>query len=251
MLNSPPASVKICRLKSFISRSSSDDCDASDRTSTRTPVRSISARIGTSGSSRSRYTDSSPSVDQDRPDAFRQLQREVGALTGVIEHAVDRHLREGDRLDALAAHLVFGQRLVAELLERNRLERLARSVGVHQVAGEHRVEGLSGCWTSTPWRPSTIRSALMSWPIFSIAGSVSSGASSASASDVGIEKPPPKPSCPSGMYRAFAGVVDTAMPTSVARTGAVPSVITFRLKRPAAVISATSAFRSSVESMSA
>ena len=41
------------------------------------------------------------------------------------------------------------------------------------------------------------------------------------------------------------------MPTSVARTGAVPSVITFMLKRPAAFISATSAFRSSADSISA
>ena len=41
------------------------------------------------------------------------------------------------------------------------------------------------------------------------------------------------------------------MPTSVARTGAVPSVITFMLKRPAAFISATRAASSSAEPMSA
>ena len=41
------------------------------------------------------------------------------------------------------------------------------------------------------------------------------------------------------------------MPTSVARTGAVPSVITFMLNRPAAVISAISAFKPSVDSISA
>ena len=77
-----------------------------------------------------------------RPHALGQLKGEVGALAGVIEDAVDRHLREGNRLDALAAHFVFGDRLVAELLERERLERLARSVRINQVAGDHRVEPL-------------------------------------------------------------------------------------------------------------
>jgi hypothetical protein len=111
----------------------------------RTPVRSISARIGTSGSSRLAIDRFELVVDEHRAHALGQLKREVGALAGVIEDAVDRHLREGDRLDALAADLVLGDGLVAELLERNRLERLARSVRINEVAGDHRVEPFGFC----------------------------------------------------------------------------------------------------------
>ncbi len=81
-------------------------------------------------------------LDQDRLHLLGKLHRDVRALTGVIEHAVDRYLRKRHRLDALAAHFFFGQRLVAKLLQGQRLECLARTVRVHEVTGDHRVEAV-------------------------------------------------------------------------------------------------------------
>ena len=98
-----------------------------------------------------------------------------------------------------------------------------------------------------PCRPSTIRSALRSWPILRIDGSSSTGASMRQRFRLRQREAAAEAFMPKRDVARLHGAVDTARPTSVARTGAVPSVITFMLNRPAAFISAASAASSSVE----
>ena len=71
---------------------------------------------------------------------LRQLPREIRAFAGVVEQAVGRERREGHGLGALAAHVVGEPRAIAELLERQRFQVLARARGVEQVGRQHRVE---------------------------------------------------------------------------------------------------------------
>ena len=68
----------------------------------------------------------------------RQLQREVGAFAGVVERAVDGDVGERHRLGAAAADVLFAERLVAEVLDGQILERM-RDVGVEEIAGDHHV----------------------------------------------------------------------------------------------------------------
>ena len=108
MLNSPPASAKICRLRSLSSRSSSDRL--------RRERLDVDADAGAFELGQDRHQRQFEiAIDrlqfvaiERRLDARRQLQRNVAALAGINQHAVDRHLRERQRLDALAADVFFG-----------------------------------------------------------------------------------------------------------------------------------------------
>ena len=67
-----------------------------------------------------------------------KLQREIGALAGVIERALDRDVCKRDGLRAPSADLLFAERLVADVLDRQILERV-RHVGIDEIAGDHHV----------------------------------------------------------------------------------------------------------------
>ena len=54
----------------------------------------------------------------------RELQREVGTLAGVVERAFDRDVGERDGLGAAPADVFFAERLVADVLDRQILERM-------------------------------------------------------------------------------------------------------------------------------
>ena len=61
---------------------------------------------------------------QQRLQRRRQLQREVGPLAGVVERAVDGDVGERDGLGAAPADVFFAERLVADVLDRQILERM-------------------------------------------------------------------------------------------------------------------------------
>ena len=74
-----------------------------------------------------------------RHEAFAELPRQIRPLARVVDELRRRHGAERHRLGALAAHVVGEPRAVAELFEGQRLQVLARSRGVEQVPGDHRV----------------------------------------------------------------------------------------------------------------
>ena len=94
-----------------------------------------------SGSSRSAVDACEPLLLQHRREAVSQLQRQVDALAGVVEHRVRRQFLETHRLRAAPADLLLGERLVAKVLERVFLDDVGRPRGVQQVARQHRVQG--------------------------------------------------------------------------------------------------------------
>ena len=69
----------------------------------------------------------------------RELQREIGALAGVVERAADGNIGERDGLGAAPADVFLAERLVAAMFDRQILERVRGAVSVEQVAGEHHV----------------------------------------------------------------------------------------------------------------
>jgi hypothetical protein len=69
----------------------------------------------------------------------RDLPDEIRALAGIVERGFDRHIGERQGLHTAAAHVLFGQRLVAGVLEREILNQVPRPRRVEQVARQHRV----------------------------------------------------------------------------------------------------------------
>ena len=67
------------------------------------------------------------------------LQRQVGALAGVIENPCQRGLRKRNGLGAAAANVLLTQRLVPGMLEREILELVCRPGRIEQVARQHGV----------------------------------------------------------------------------------------------------------------
>ena len=72
-------------------------------------------------------------------DHRRQLTDQVGALAGEVESGFDRQIRQRERLRAAPADVLFGQRLVARVLERQLLETMLGAGRIEEIAGEHRV----------------------------------------------------------------------------------------------------------------
>ncbi len=70
----------------------------------------------------------------------RQLQRKVRALAREVLQRVCRHVRQRRRFGALARHVLFGERLVAQMFQRGVFERVRGARRVDQVARDHRVE---------------------------------------------------------------------------------------------------------------
>ena len=140
MLNASPASSKIFALRDASSASMRVDWLASAGRSIRTPCRSISASTGTSGSSRSRNSGSRPSSRRRGAQLLGELPRQIRALAGEAQQRRGRQVRQRDGFLARAADVFLRERLVAQMLERDFLDGVARPGRVEHVAGEHRVE---------------------------------------------------------------------------------------------------------------
>ena len=67
-------------------------------------------------------------------------QGQIGALACVHERRLRWHVGQANRLRAASAQVFLGERFVAQMLERRRLERVPGPRRVEQVAREHRVE---------------------------------------------------------------------------------------------------------------
>ena len=106
----------------------------------RMPARSMSASTGRSGISRSRKTSSSWSVTSSGASRFDSCRARSARSPAKFSASSGATRDKRHRLGAPAAHVFLGQRLVAEVLERGLLERVAGPRRVQQVAGEHRVE---------------------------------------------------------------------------------------------------------------
>ena len=238
MLNSPPASAKICaRSASRISRSTQRRLRG-QRAHVHAHARPLDARpaSGTSGSSRSRYTD---------VEAVALEQRGAGARPAA---APGRRVRRRSRARRRPAVCANGsalaplprtsssvQRLVAQLLERQRLERLARAVRVEQVAGQHRVER-QRARSATPCRPSTISVDLEVVADLRDRPDPSSTRAPARASASAVlerRRRRAKPSWPERhVARRAAAPSRRRARRASARTGAAPSAITCRPNAP-------------------
>ena len=68
-----------------------------------------------------------------------ELSRDIGALARIIDRRLDRHVGQRHGFGAPAAHILFRERLVAGVLEREILEPMLRSAGVDEIARQHRV----------------------------------------------------------------------------------------------------------------
>ena len=79
-----------------------------------------------------------------RDQPLGRLQRQVAPFAGVLDHRVDRHVGEAGRPGALSDDFLQGDRLVADLLQGEVPQVVARAGGVQQVAGDQRVEVESG-----------------------------------------------------------------------------------------------------------
>ena len=81
-----------------------------------------------------------PVVGQPAAEVIGHLQRQVAPLARVLDHRVDRHVGGAERLRALADDLLERDRLVADRLQGQVAQVVARAGGVHQIAGNQRVE---------------------------------------------------------------------------------------------------------------
>ena len=127
MLKGSPARRKISAASVASSCSSRAACEPSTRASTRTPCAFEAGQDRDERQLEVLVDGGDSDAGQLRAESLGQLPRQVGALAGVVEQRGRRERAEGHRLHALAADVVGGQRLVAELLERHRFQVLARS----------------------------------------------------------------------------------------------------------------------------
>ncbi len=97
MLNSSPASSKICALRVASSCSTWLDCSGSARPSTRTPARSMATSTGNQRQLQIEVERLEIFTAQKVAQRSRQLQREVGALARVVERLFGGNLRERNR----------------------------------------------------------------------------------------------------------------------------------------------------------
>ena len=70
----------------------------------------------------------------------RDLQRQVAALAGVVDHRLHRQVGGTLRPGSLAEDLFRRNRLVADLLQGEVAEVVVRPRGVEKIAGEQRVD---------------------------------------------------------------------------------------------------------------
>ncbi len=79
-------------------------------------------------------------MPEQRRQPVGQLAREVRPLAREGEKRLGGDPRDGHGLGPAAADVFLGQRLVAEMFERRRFQRMPRTRGVEEIAREHRVE---------------------------------------------------------------------------------------------------------------
>ena len=133
-------------------------------------------------------------------------------------------MRQVDRLLPCAAHVFLRQSLVAQVLERDLFDGVARPRRVEDVARQHRVE-LEALELDARV-PEHHQTNFRSWPIFAIAGSSRTAFKAARADRPVIAEGSSRAVWPIGRYRARRAAVEKAIPTSDARMPPGQSPIT-------------------------